>query len=611
MNEERDGGSVSPSRSAPAAEEIPPPATPAELLAACGYPDRPVPLAYRPGPVWGPPAGRLVERYLYTDGDGEPRFEVLRYATAGDAPEGPGKVFYSRHRGADGQWVWGLSGVGLVLYRLPRVRAAAARGERVFVVEGERDVHALEAAGLTATCNPLGALQWLAGYAEHLRGAHVVVIPDDDLVGRLHGARVAASLLGVAAPVRFVRLTGLREREDVSDWFQAGHGRDELLALAANAPADPSPDALAALLGLPPGLDLRTLSAGVLREQIRAMHAAGTPAEPVPSRPPPPPSPADVASSPFALTEAVFQRLNVALPAAGGPDAAYGAIRAALRAAPAGERDRLDDAFRLERDCHEAALFASLSAASRLPRRQLPPADHGAVLALAPAVRLTPVRHDWEGWLARGEGAPPEAPAEFVVSAADGNVTASRLNPLAAAVLKLCAERQPLAEIVAAIAASLSEPAPESLVRPLVERQLAEFMAAGIVVSVDGDDLRALDDAIGATVSQPPPEASAWGTRVGILSRVVLSLSEAVDGCRAPAPGADGAFAAWHDLDGAFAATHDLLGGTPLARVFATEFGEYWTAGRSARVTLAADVHGALWRALEQRAGWIAGAVFA
>ena len=58
--------------------------------------------------------------------------------------------------------------------------AAAAKGETVYIVEGEKDVHAVEAAGARATCNPGGAGKWQDGYAESLRGAHVKVVADRD-----------------------------------------------------------------------------------------------------------------------------------------------------------------------------------------------------------------------------------------------------------------------------------------------------------------------------------------------------------------------------------------------------------------------------------------------
>ena len=63
----------------------------------------------------------------------------------------------------NGGWTWKLGKIRRVLYRLPRVLEAAQSGDGVFVVEGEKDVEALERAGVTATCNPGGAGKWRGG----------------------------------------------------------------------------------------------------------------------------------------------------------------------------------------------------------------------------------------------------------------------------------------------------------------------------------------------------------------------------------------------------------------------------------------------------------------
>jgi putative DNA primase/helicase len=60
----------------------------------------------------------------------------------------------------------------------------------------------------------------------------VVVVPDNDDVGRNHARKVAASLAGVARAVALVELQSLPEKGDISDWLDAGHSADQLLELA-------------------------------------------------------------------------------------------------------------------------------------------------------------------------------------------------------------------------------------------------------------------------------------------------------------------------------------------------------------------------------------------
>ena len=62
------------------------------------------------------------------------------------------------------------------------------------------DAHNLHALGPTATTSPMGAGKWRPEYAEALRGAHLVILPDKDYVLRagIHFPLVAGSLRAVA-----------------------------------------------------------------------------------------------------------------------------------------------------------------------------------------------------------------------------------------------------------------------------------------------------------------------------------------------------------------------------------------------------------------------------
>jgi putative DNA primase/helicase len=88
----------------------------------------------------------IVAEYGYTDEGGHLLYQTVRYDP---------KAFKQRRPGSNGEWLWNLNGVRLVLYRLPELIKRAS--ETVFVCEGEKDVHAMEKLGLLATCNPMGA----------------------------------------------------------------------------------------------------------------------------------------------------------------------------------------------------------------------------------------------------------------------------------------------------------------------------------------------------------------------------------------------------------------------------------------------------------------------
>jgi hypothetical protein len=186
---------------------------------------------------------RVAARYAYVDTAGNLLYEVVRLEP---------KTFRQRSPDGRGGWRWGLNGVGPVLYRLPQVLRAVAAGEPVFAVEGERDADRLSELGLTATTNPMGAGKWRDAYSETLRGARVVILPDNDNPGREHATQVAQSLRANVASVKVVKLPGLPEKGDVSDWLDRGGSVEDLLRMAREAPEwRPSPRQRVAASGQP------------------------------------------------------------------------------------------------------------------------------------------------------------------------------------------------------------------------------------------------------------------------------------------------------------------------------------------------------------------------
>ena len=81
-----------------------------------------------------------------------------------------------------------------VPYGLPKLIKAVNAGQLVHVVEGEKDVQAMERAGAVATCNPGGeGAGWRDEVRPMVRGAEVVIVADKDEPGRKHAAKVASA----------------------------------------------------------------------------------------------------------------------------------------------------------------------------------------------------------------------------------------------------------------------------------------------------------------------------------------------------------------------------------------------------------------------------------
>ena len=192
-----------------------------------------------PRPVAAPhPRRTISEAYGYTDDAGRLLYQVVRYEP---------KRFSLRRPAGDGTWLPDLDGVRRVLYRLPTVISAVEADRTVFITEGEKDADALERLGLVATTALGGAGRWETDYTEALRGADVVILPDNDQPGRDHARKVARALHGRAKRVRVVELPGLPEKGDVSDWIAAGGTPEGLQALVEAAPdRTPEPETASA-----------------------------------------------------------------------------------------------------------------------------------------------------------------------------------------------------------------------------------------------------------------------------------------------------------------------------------------------------------------------------
>ncbi len=181
--------------------------------------------AEKPAPAGGKP--RIVATYNYLDEAGILLYQVVRMFP---------KSFRQRRPGAaEGEWVWSMKGVRRVLYRLPEL-LAAGWDVPVYLVEGEKDVEAIRAAGGVATCNVGGAGKWDDSYTAVLAKRDLVIIADKDDPGREHAQRVAAIMRGKAARVRVVELPDANGRpvKDAADYLAAGGTLPEIAAIAAD-----------------------------------------------------------------------------------------------------------------------------------------------------------------------------------------------------------------------------------------------------------------------------------------------------------------------------------------------------------------------------------------
>lgn len=154
--------------------------------------------------------GNIVASYEYRNDSGELLAVKDRYDN---------KFMSWRHPDGSGGWLDGSGGREIPLYKHDCI------GNPVYLVEGEKDVDTLRAAGLYAVCNPNGAGEnWQDRYTDQLKGFDVRVIPDNDDIGRKHADKVCNALIGAAASVKLIDLKELwpeiPNKGDVTDWFE-------------------------------------------------------------------------------------------------------------------------------------------------------------------------------------------------------------------------------------------------------------------------------------------------------------------------------------------------------------------------------------------------------
>jgi hypothetical protein len=203
--------------------------------AGCGY-DRIIAAMGMDRPDTHQPAStkrKIVATYDYRDEHGTLLYQKVRYQP---------KAFKQRCPDGNGGWTWKLAGVQRVLYRLPELRIAVEQGQIIFFPEGEKDADRLVSLELSASTNCEGASKdtqrqkWLPEYNQQLTGARrLVLLPDADDQGKARVEHIAQQLAGIIPDIRIVPMPA--PFKDVSDWLNAGHTRDELLALVDSIPS--------------------------------------------------------------------------------------------------------------------------------------------------------------------------------------------------------------------------------------------------------------------------------------------------------------------------------------------------------------------------------------
>lgn len=160
---------------------------------------------------------KVVAEYIYTDVNGTVVHKKIRYEPKGFTQAQPAE---------NGKWIYNLKGVTPLLYNLPEVVQGIKDDKIMYVVEGEKDVETLKKHKKIATCNTHGAGEgkWLLHYNDYLKNASIIIIQDNDPIGKSFAKEIANNLVKVAKSVKIIDLTkiitDLPEHGDITDLFK-------------------------------------------------------------------------------------------------------------------------------------------------------------------------------------------------------------------------------------------------------------------------------------------------------------------------------------------------------------------------------------------------------
>jgi hypothetical protein len=172
--------------------------------------------------------GVVVRSYVYETVQGAPWIIKDRYAPKG---------FMQRLPGTDPGDRSGLKGRKAILYRAPKLwRAMQAGYCTIYLVDGEKDVEAIERAGGLATCAPGGAgATWQPEFSEFLRNAgEVIIVADQDPLkedgslgtGQQYAQNAKAGLRSVGVACKIVAPAA---GKDAADHLAAGYTLEEFV----------------------------------------------------------------------------------------------------------------------------------------------------------------------------------------------------------------------------------------------------------------------------------------------------------------------------------------------------------------------------------------------
>jgi hypothetical protein len=183
---------------------------------------------YKPKPKVKKDIGEIVAIYDYLDVNDNLVYQVCKY----QKPNSKNKTFRQRHPAPNSTklkpvWIWNMQGIIPVPYLLKNI----LNNKTIFGVEGEKDADSLTKLGLPAFTLLGGAGKWYPEVLPYFKDKNIILLPDNDALGREHMERLAHVFIETAASIKIVELPGLEQKGDISNWIASGGTKEKLLDL--------------------------------------------------------------------------------------------------------------------------------------------------------------------------------------------------------------------------------------------------------------------------------------------------------------------------------------------------------------------------------------------
>lgn len=148
----------------------------------------------------------ITAKYYYEDELGNILYKICRREWLNNGKRKKDFMAYTKD---NSEWSFGIKGTRHIIYKLPKVLEGIKNDKTIFFVEGEKCVDEIFKLGQVGTTTAFGARgfsAYSADYVASLRGANIVILPDNDESGKAYANDVLSAIKNDAKSIKIINL---------------------------------------------------------------------------------------------------------------------------------------------------------------------------------------------------------------------------------------------------------------------------------------------------------------------------------------------------------------------------------------------------------------------